>query len=273
MRADIELWQAAVSLVLVAIVLGISRWRRLELERSVLWASLRATLQLLAVGALFTVIFESSRAELWGWLWTVGMVVVAGWVVTRRAGRVPGLHWLGVTAIGVTVGVVLAVIFVGGILEPDAVEVVVVAGITIGNTMPAVVQAVDRTRSELVEQTGRIEAMLALGFGARDATLHVVRDVTRLALVPQIERTKVVGLIALPGAMTGLLLAGADPLDAVLLQLIVMFLVLGSAAMAVTVVTLALARQALTADLRIADWVRSAGRERQQQRKRQRKRT
>lgn len=259
-RTDVELWQAAVSLVLVAIVVGVSLWRGLGLERSILWAAARATVQLLAVGVLFVVIFESSRALLWGWSWVVAMVLVAGWVVTRRAGWVPGLHWLGVVAIGVTVGVVLAVIFGGRILEVDAVAVVVMAGITIGNTMPAVVQAVDRTRSELVEQTGQIEAMLALGFGARAATLHVVRDVARLALVPQIERTKVVGIIALPGAMTGLLLAGVEPIDAVLLQLIVMFLVLGSVAMAVSVVTLALARRALTGDLRIDDWVREAAR-------------
>jgi len=73
--------------------------------------------------------------------------------------------------------------------------------------------------------------------------------------VPQIERTKVVGLIALPGAMTGLLLAGTDPIDAIIVQLVVMFLVLGSVATSVLIVTSAIAKRALTEDLRIADWV------------------
>ena len=86
----------------------------------------------------------------------------------------------------------------------------------------------------------------------------MVHDVARLALVPQIERTKVVGLIALPGAMTGLLLAGVDPIDAVLIQLVVMFLVLGAVALSVIIVTMAMTRKALTPDLRLAEWAKSA---------------
>lgn len=258
MRTDVTAWQAAASLVLVAVVIAVSLWRRLDLERSILWATVRATVQLLAVGALFSVIFESRFANGWAALWVIAMVAISGFVVTRRTGGVPNLGLVGVIAIGLTVGVVLAVVFGLGVLDTDAIAVVVIAGITIGNTMPSVVQATDRTRSQLVEQTGQIEAMLALGFDGTEATRRVVREVARLALIPQIERTKVVGLIALPGAMTGLLLAGVDPVDAVLIQLVVMFLVLGSVAISVIVVTLAMTKQAMTQDLRLADWVRTA---------------
>ena len=73
-------------------------------------------------------------------------------------------------------------------------------------------------------------------------------------MIPQIERTKVVGLIALPGAMTGLLLAGVDPVDAVVIQLIVMYLILGAAAVCVVSVVAAVSRAAVTADLRAAPW-------------------
>jgi len=256
MRTDIEWWQAAVSLVLIGIVVGVSLWRKLGLERTVLWASARAALQLIAVGALFTVIFESSLATVWSSLWVVMMVAVSGIVVARRTGVGRDLLVVGLVAIGATVGVVLGVIFGLQVLTADAVSVVVIAGITIGNTMPTVVQAVDRTRAELRESAGQIEAMLALGFDSRESTRRIVNEVARLALVPQIERTKVVGLIALPGAMTGLLLAGADPLDAVLIQLVVMFLVLGAVALSVIIVTVAMTRQALTTDLRLAEWVR-----------------
>ncbi len=258
MRTDVELWQAALSLVLIAIVVGVSLWQRLELERSVLWATVRATVQLLAVGALFTVIFASRLANLWAGLWVVAMVSIAGIVVARRTGAGRDLVVVGMGAIGVTVGVVLAVIFGMGVLAFEAVSVVVIAGITIGNTLPTVVQAVDRTRTQLLESAGQIEAMLALGFDGPAATRRVVHDVARLALIPQIERTKVVGLIALPGAMTGLLLAGVDPVDAVLIQLVVMFLVLGAVALSVIIVTMALTRRALTVDLRIAEWAKHA---------------
>lgn len=255
MRTDVELWQAALSLVLIVVVVGVSLWHRLGLERSILWAALRATVQLLLVGVFFAAVFESTLAGLWSGLWVAAMVAIAGVVVARRTSTGRRLITVGVGAIGLTVAVVLAVIFGLQILPFEPVSVVVIAGITIGNTMPTVVQAVDRTRDQVGESFGQIEAMLALGFGARDATKQVVHDVATLALVPQIERTKVVGLIALPGAMTGLLLAGVDPLDAVLLQLVVMFLVLGAVAMSTIVVTLAITRQALTEDLRIASWV------------------
>lgn len=257
MRTDVEFWQAAVSLVLIAIVLFISRWRRLELERSVMWATARATVQLLAVGAFFSVIFESGLAGLWSAVWVVAMIGIASTMVSRRTGAGRALVLVGAAAIGATVGVVLVVVFGLGVLEFDAVSVVVIAGITIGNTMPTVVQAVDRTRVQLAESAGQIEAMLALGFDGPSSTRRVVHDVARLALIPQIERTKVVGLIALPGAMTGLLLAGVDPVDAVLIQLVVMFLVLGAVALSVIIVTMALTRRALTPDLRLADWARS----------------
>ncbi len=256
MRTDVELWQAAISLVLIVIVIGVSVWQQLGLERSVLWAAARATVQLLAVGALFTVIFESRLANLWSLLWVVIMVCIAGVVVARRTGAGRELILVGLIAIALTVGVVLAVVFGLGVLALEAVSVVVIAGITIGNTMPTVVQAVDRTRSQLLESSGQIEAMLAMGFDGPASTKRVVHDVAKLALVPQIERTKVVGLIALPGAMTGLLLAGVDPVDAVLIQLVVMFLVLGAVALSVIIVTMAMTRRALTPDLRIADWAK-----------------
>ena len=246
MRTDVEWWQAAASLVLIAIVVGVSLWRRLGLERSVLWASARATVQLLAVGVLFTIIFESGLADLWAALWVFVMVVIAGVVVARRTGVGRDLIVVGLAAIGLTVGVVLLVIFGLGVLDVEAVSVVVIAGITIGNTLPTVVQAVDRTRTQLKDSAGQIEAMLAMGFDGPESMRRVVHDVARLALIPQIERTKVVGLIALPGAMTGLLLAGVDPVDAVLIQLVVMFLVLGAVATSVIIVTLAMTRRALT---------------------------
>ena len=111
MRTDVTVWQAAASFVLVVVVVGISWWRKLGLERSVLWASARATVQLLAVGALFTVIFESSYANGWSALWIVAMVAISAFTVTRRTGGAPHLAWVALGAIGLTVAVVLGVVF------------------------------------------------------------------------------------------------------------------------------------------------------------------
>jgi len=258
MTGPIGVWQVVASLTMIVIVLAISRWQRLALEKSILWAGARATVQLLAVGVFFVIIFESSLADLWAWLWVGGMVVISAWVVVRRAPEVPGIGVIGFTAIGATVAVALAVVFGLQILDLEPVSVVVIAGIVIGNTMPSVVQGADAMCARLRDGRGQVEAMLALGLDGPDALQPLVADVVRTALIPQIERTKVVGLIALPGAMTGLLLAGTDPLDAVIIQLVVMFLVLGAVAISVAVVALAISRRALTPDLRIAAWISQA---------------
>lgn len=258
MTEAIGFWDALASFALVAVVVVLSLWRKLGLERDVLWASARAAVQLLAVGVLFTAIFESDLAMLWAWLWIVGMVVVSAFVVVRRAKSVPQLFPTALAAMSATTAVVLAVVFGLGILSFDAVELVVIAGITVGNTMPSVVLGANRMLETLRDSTGQFEALLSLGCDRDQSTLHFEQTVVRSALVPQIERTKVVGLIALPGAMTGLLLAGVDPIDAVILQLAVMFLVLGAVATSVVIVTRAIAKRALTDDLRVADWIRAS---------------
>jgi putative ABC transport system permease protein len=79
----------------------------------------------------------------------------------------------------------------------------------------------------------------------------MVAEATRVALLPQIERTKVVGLVALPGAFTGLLIAGVAPFEAAIVQLVVMYLVLGSVAVSAAVVALVTARRAFTPDQRL----------------------
>jgi len=258
MNETIGVLDVVASFTLIALVVGLSIWRKLGLERSILSASARATVQLLAVGFLFTFIFESEQRDLWAWVWVVVMVIVAAVVVTRRAARVPQLFPTAVVALVATTAIVLGVVFGFQILKPDAINIVVMAGITIGNTMPSVVLGANRMLETLSSQQGQLEAYLSLGFGADRALLPFEQEVIRSALTTQIERTRVVGIIALPGAMTGLLLAGVDPLDAVILQLTVMFLVLGSVATSVVIVSRTIARRALTEDLRVSEWVRAS---------------
>ena len=92
--------------------------------------------------------------------------------------------------------------------------------------------ALQRTADVVVDKRARIEARLALGLPARDAFLGPYRTAMRTALVPTVDTTKVVGLISLPGAMTGLILAGVDPWDAIRYQIVVMYMLLGAAFLA-----------------------------------------
>jgi putative ABC transport system permease protein len=122
--------------------------------------------------------------------------------------------------------------------------------------MPATVLAIDRATAYFTDHPGRVESLLAQGFDGRQVARFIAPLTAKTALIPQIERTKVVGLIALPGAMTGLLLAGVEPVDAVVVQLIVMYLVLGSVAVAVSVMTATTLTAAFSAGLRLPEWAR-----------------
>lgn len=254
----VEIIGVVASVAFVVVAAGLARWQRVGVERSVLWASLRAAAQLLAVGVLLAAVFSAELANLWAWLWVVAMIVIAAWTARRRAPHVPGLALAVASGIGVSTGVTLAIAFGLQIFDFEPVTLVVIAGITIGNTMPTTVLAADQTQRQLATRVGEIEAKLAMGMTGGDVTRDQTRAASRSALIPQIERTKVVGLIALPGAMTGLLLAGVEPIDAVLVQLVVMYAVLGSVVVAATTVIVVMRRRALTADLRVARWVREA---------------
>lgn len=119
----------------------------------------------------------------------------------------------------------------------------------VGNSMTATILAGRRLTDELRDKRDEVEARLALG----QAATPYVRAALRAALIPQIETTKATGLVFLPGAMTGLILAGTAPLQAVLVQAVVMFLVLAATATATTtaVIALGLIRRLFTPDHRL----------------------
>ncbi|MGH8914779.1 MAG: ABC transporter permease [Acidimicrobiia bacterium] len=243
------------SLSLVALAIGLSLWKRVEVERSILWASLRAAVQLLAVGVAFDLIFGSNLALLWAWIWVIAMTFVSASVIRRRVTMIPGVFVYALIGLGGTLAVTLGLLFGLGVFALRPVELVVVAGITLGNTMPAAVLAADTVRSDFVDHPERLEGLIALGFEPGQASQYLTAASARRALIPQIERTKVVGLIALPGTMTGMLLAGTDAFSAVLVQLVIMYLLLGSVAMAVVVVVTVIAARAFTRDGRLQTWV------------------
>ncbi len=250
MTNDIGWSGLAASLVLVGVAVGLSWWRRLDLERSILWGSLRAVVQLLLVGVALTFVLDRTLA--WSWAWVVGMVLFAADTVRRRAPEVPRLRLLSLAAFGASGLVTLAVLFGLGVFPLEPKTLIPLAGMMIGNSMTATVVVARRVLEELRDKRDEVEARLALGIAAPDAARPYVRAALRTAMIPQIETTKAVGLVFLPGAMTGLILAGTAPLAAVRVQAAVMYLVLGATATTTVVVSLGVQRELFTSDQRLA---------------------
>jgi putative ABC transport system permease protein len=237
--------------LLVAVAVALSLWRQLGLEASIVWAAARALAQLLLIGLVLDALLQPGVSSAWAWLWVAFMLVVAAWTVARRAPVVPGLFQLALAAFATSAVLTLGVLFGFGVFAVNVRTIVPLAGLMIGNSMAATVLVARRLVEELRDKRDEVEARLALGQPAEEAARPYVRHALRTALTPQIETTKVVGLIALPGSMTGLILAGVNPFDAVRVQAAVMYLILGSVAATTTVVALGVRRRLFTRDHRL----------------------
>jgi putative ABC transport system permease protein len=245
-NTDIGLWGMAASGILVAVALAVSMWRRLGLERSLLWACLRALVQLLIVGWALHLIVDDDDPLIFSAIWLVVMIGLAGYTTWKRASDVPSVLPLSMAAYAASATVTLGVLFGFGVYDLEGRTIVPLAGIVVGNSLSATVLVSRRLFASAEDHRHLIEARLALGLSASEAFHPDLRESLRTALVPQIETTKAVGIIALPGAMVGLILAGVDPTEAVRVQLSVMYLVLGSVATTTAVMSLGISRQLFT---------------------------
>lgn len=250
MTTDVSFVGLALASSLVVVAIALSIWQRLGLERQILWASIRALVQLLAVGVVLTILLRPGQSLWWSIAWVIAMLLFATHVVAQRAPEVPRVRWLALAAFSVTSFVILGLVFGLRMFPLQPRTLVPLAGMMIGNSMTATVLVATRIVAEFGEKRPLIEARLALGFRATEAFRPYLRSALKTALVPQIETTKAVGIVLLPGAMTGLILAGVDPLEAVRVQVVVMYLVLGSVAVATSTVAIGLSRSLFTPDQR-----------------------
>jgi putative ABC transport system permease protein len=248
---DIGWGGLAASLVLVAVAVGASFAFGLGLARSIVWACTRAGVQLAAVGVALGLVLADDAWAGWAWLWVAAMTVFAAAIVARRAPEVAGMLPVALAACAAVVTVSMTVVFALGIFPAEPRAIVPIGGMMVGNAMAATVVAARRIVAELSEHRLEVEARLALGQPWPQASRPYARRAMRTAMTSQIESTKAVGLVFLPGAMTGLVLAGVDARQAVAVQLAIMYLILGSVATAVVVIGLGLVRRLFTDDHRL----------------------
>ena len=249
---DVSLGEVAASLVLVAIAAAVSfRWR-IGLERDIGIAVVRSFIQLTAIGYVVLLIFDVD--SLWLVLALLAAMVLVGTFTARgRASGVPDAFVPLLIALAAATALTLGLVLALGIFEPTPRYLVPVGGMVIGNAMAAAAVALDRLGSEVRSHENEIEATLALGAtGARAIRPHLRRSV-RAGMLALVLQTKTTGLIAFPGVMVGMLLAGAEPVDAVRLQLILLYVLLGGVSIAALTATLLAAGRFFTAAHQLRD--------------------
>ena len=243
---DVSWFDLSLALGLILIAAGISSWQRLGLARDFIIGAIRTIVQLLLVGYVLVYIFALAR-----WYITVAalllMTVVATFAavgrqkVTRKKKVGGGLHRI--TGVAMLLGSGFTLVYISTLVvrvHPwyDPRYMIPIFGMIVGSAMNGASIALERLAAEMEARKAEIEAYLALGATYQQATRQVVRQALRAALIPTVNALMVVGIVTLPGMMTGQILAGSSPLTAVRYQIVVVFM--QTAAVAITTVVLTL---------------------------------
>lgn len=217
------------ALVLVGLAIGISRWQKVGMEKDMLVAMVRSFVQLIAIGYALDLIFNA-QGPFWILLVVGVMVGVAGYTAGERGKYVPQSKSVATLSVSVGTILTLGLLIALQVFPFEPRYMIPIAGMVVGNAMTATGLVMSRLRDDLKLQRIQIEAALALGATQRQAASSQLRRALTTGMAPLVDRTKTVGLISLPGAMTGMILAGASPLEAVQLQIIVMYMLIGAVA-------------------------------------------
>jgi putative ABC transport system permease protein len=241
---------------LVGIAIGISRWQGLGVARDFMIGAVRATVQLVLVGYVLVYIFALDRWYLVLAALLLMLTVATKTVVDRQ--EKPTRALLGITGAAMLLGSGLTLAYVGTVvvrMEPwyNPRYLIPLFGMIVGNAMNAAALAAERLSGEMRSRRGEIEAYLALGASLEQASREPVRRALLASLIPTINGLMVVGVVALPGMMTGQILAGSSPLLAVRYQIVVMFMLAASVALTSAAVTLWYRNRFFTPALQLTD--------------------
>ena len=228
---------ALFALSLVAGAVAISRYQRLDLERDIAIAVVRSFVQLAAIGYAIDLIFGLENL-LYVVLLLAGMVAFASWTSAGRGEGVSRAFPVSAIAIGVAAASTLGILLTLQIIPSTAQYLIPLGGMVVGNSMNAASLTLARIRDDVKARRLEIEASLALGATSRQAISPVLKAALQNAMTPLIDATKTTGIIFLPGAMAGMIIGGADPLEAVRLQIVVLYMLLGSVSVAAILVGL-----------------------------------
>jgi putative ABC transport system permease protein len=228
---QITLGQVAATLVLVAVAVAVSAWQRADLERDIGIAVIRSFIQLTAIGYVIKFIFDQNNLGFVVAL-LAAMVLFGALTARSRARKVPHAFWPLLIALALAAAATLGLVLALGVFNPQARYLVPVGGMVIGNAMTAAAVALNRLGDDVADSTNQIEATLALGATTTQAIGPIVRRSLRSGMIPLIDSTKTTGIVFFPGTMVGMLVAGAEPVDAVRLQLVLLWVLLGSVALA-----------------------------------------
>ncbi len=236
---ELELGRLIAAYLFVVVLIGIVRARRIPREREITVATLRMTVQLILMGYVLGVVFEQRSL----WLTLAILVLMQTFAIFNIYGRVKeplstSLKRIIALAMagGTTVTLlffIFVVIHVAPWYEPR--YLVPIAGMLVGNSMTGVSLGVTRLVDGMKSRRDRVEAALMLGSTPRQASREIIDNAFDSAILPTINSMVGMGIVFLPGMMTGQILSGVSPTTAIQYQIAIMLGIMGAVSLTVVV--------------------------------------
>ncbi|AVP36700.1 iron export ABC transporter permease subunit FetB [Staphylococcus felis] len=210
--------------LLLLIPILISFKERLHIAKDLMIAAVRAVIQLMIIGYLLEFVFRLE--EVWIVLILIVVIMINAALNTRRRASPVMNHVFLISFAGIATGAVLSL---GGVLLTGAIsfkpnEIIPIAGMVGSNGMIAINLSYQNLNRIFTKETDSIESKLSLGATPSLAAKDAIRESIKVAIVPTIDSVKTYGLVSIPGMMTGLIIAGVPPLQAIKFQLMVVFI-------------------------------------------------
>jgi len=218
----------SLTLIFVLIPLLLSKTLKLGLEKDTIIATLRSIIQLLAVGYILKFVFEA-QSYLYIFLMVALMILVATLNARKKGAGIKGITWkIALTLIVIEV-VTQGVLLGFNIVPATAQYIIPISGMMIGNAMVLSILFLNRFTAEITSHHNEIELILSLGGTPKQAIHRQLINAVKASMIPTIESQKTIGLVQLPGMMSGQIIGGADPIQAVQFQLLIIFALLTTA--------------------------------------------
>lgn len=211
--------QAVITALFVLGVVLIARQRGIHLEKETVIALLRGIAQVVAVGSVLLLLLNQPT---WASIPVlIAMIVAAGFMGANRVKDIPGALPVSMAGIALGGGLTIVLMTVLGVIEWETSSLIPVGSMIIANTMNTTALALDRLRSEVLAHVGEIETALALGATPKAAVRRYVQAATEASLIPRVNSLRSLGIVWIPGLMTGMVLSGTDPVYAAIYQFVV----------------------------------------------------
>jgi putative ABC transport system permease protein len=243
--------QLAIATLLIIAAGVVSLVLRLGVERRLAVAGLRTVIQLGLLGLILERVFALENPLLVVGLLLLMTVFAAREAVTRASRRYRGIltdAWLTMAASCFLVGGIVTQVVVGVKPWYDPQYVIPLLGMILGNSLTGISLCLDRFMDHLETRSAEVELRIAFGATRREALAAPLRDGVRTGMIPIINSMAAAGIVSLPGMMTGQILAGSPPMQAVAYQIVVMFMIAAAVALGAMLVVVLAGRRLMGPD-------------------------